>query len=83
MGFGVLFVNCVFGCVRVLFAYFVIAFEVCIYLVLSFRRQDQAKSSHHEVWIPGSPGAMILDRNCFFENLKGCFVNGFWCVCCV
>ena len=22
---------------------------------------------HHEFWIPGSPGAMILDRNCFLK----------------
>ena len=32
----------VFGCKRVLFAYFVIAVWVCICLVLSLRRQDQA-----------------------------------------
>ena len=32
----------VFGCVRVLFAYFVIAVWVCICLVLSLGRQDQA-----------------------------------------
>ena len=25
------------------------------------------KRAYHEFWIPGSPGAMILDRNCFLK----------------
>ena len=70
-----------FGCVRVLFAYVVIAVWVCICLVLSLRRQDHANVPIMNFWIPGSPGAMILDR-IFFENSKGCFANWFWCVVC-
>ena len=55
----------VFGCVRVLFAYLVIAVWVCICFGVVASAARPGKCAYHEFWIPGSPGAMILDRNCF------------------
>ena len=66
--FEVFVCELVVGCVRVLFAYFVIAVWVCICLVLSLGATKPGKCAYHEFWIPGSPGAMILDRNCFLKN---------------
>ena len=69
-----------FGCVRVLFAYLVIAVWVCICIGFVASAVRPGKCADHEFWIPGSPGVMILDRDCFMGNLNGCFVFGFWCV---
>ena len=55
-----LFVNCVWVCACV----------VCVFRGCSLGLHlfgFVASATRHEFWIPGSPGAMILDRNCFFK----------------
>ena len=64
MGFGV----CVIA---------VLGFGVCVIAVLGLHlfglvasAARPSKCAYHGFWIPGSPGAMILDKDCFFENLN-------------
>ena len=41
---------------------------LCLYLFgLVASAAGPGKYAYHEFWIPGSPGAMILDKDCFLK----------------
>ena len=66
MGFGALFVNCVLVCACVVCVFCDCRLGLHLFgFVPSATRPG--KCADHESWIPGLPGAMILDRNCFFK----------------
>ena len=70
-----------FGCVRVLFAYFCdcsLGLHLFGFVASAAR---PGKCADHGFWIPGSPGAMIPDRNCFFWKFEGVFCE--WVLVCV
>ena len=68
------------GCVRVLFAYFVIAILGLHLFGFVAWATRPSKCAYHEFWVPGSTGPMIRDWDCFWEIRRVVLVNGFWCV---
>ena len=66
MGVGVLFVNCVWVCACVVCVFCDCSLGLHLFGFVAPATRP-GTCAYHGFWIPGSPGAMIIDRNCFLK----------------